>query len=277
MKNTIMFLIVDDRFTFFKSDQLDHKEFYVSLGYNPDDFENVVRGCILNNKAIFFKGSMYQYDESVIEMARKYAPYIRSQMGDDSISIYCGIVIKPGGSWEPVLQITDAELGYDNSQPSSREEIANQKIDSSFIETPKNTHGYFTNDSVIDFKNDYNDSKFIKTAIIFSVITLVLAVLIKMLLFKQNVKLHSNNSMDMLLCFLQVVLLIVTIYGYFAKKSFTKYTSIAASICIILTFDILDIILGSVYFVFSVDSALLNRVVDFVKELLKKIKRPKKG
>ena len=63
--------------------------------------------------------------------------------------------------------------------------------------------------------------------------------------------------MDILLSIIQLGLLGSCIYGYKNKKESTKYIGIAASFCIFLTFDILDIIIAIFYFLFSVDQNYL--------------------
>ena len=54
------------------------------------------------------------------------------------------------------------------------------------------------------------------------------------------------------------------------KKEFTKYLSLLAAISIILTFDLFDIIIGIIYFIFSVDQGYFVSLENFIKEKIKK-------
>ena len=71
----------------------------------------------------------------------------------------------------------------------------------------------------------------------------------------------------MLLVFLQIGLLGFSIYGYIKKLSFTKYISVVTSVLIILTLDVFDIIIGALYFLFSIDQNFLTKLINKIKNL----------
>ena len=81
---------------------------------------------------------------------------------------------------------------------------------------------------------------------------------------------NPSSFGEILLILAQVLTLIGTIYGYKKKKEFTKYLSLLAAISIILTFDLFDIIIGIIYFIFSVDQGYFVLLENFIKEKIKK-------
>lgn len=268
MNNRVMFMIINQQIIFLVDDTKDHREWYLSLGYPPDSFESIIRGYIVDNKIVFFKGSNFQYDEEVIKAAYNYTSIIRSQMNNPNLEVYCGILINGyGEKWEPILKINDSEIATYKQQ---QEQQKNQK--------PKQGPQEPTA-PIIEFKNDYMDDKFIKRAIIITSIVLVLTLLIKVYLFSKNEILHPNNMMDILLSIGQLGLLGYCIYGYKNKKETTKYVGIIASFCMFLTFDILDIIIAIFYFLFSVDQNYLismkKGVNKGVNKVLEKTKKDK--
>ena len=54
-----------------------------------------------------------------------------------------------------------------------------------------------------------------------------------------------------------------------------KYMGVAASVAIIITLDFLDVVLGILYFVFSVDQGYFIKFIHMIKNLIGKV--TKKG
>ena len=75
-----------------------------------------------------------------------------------------------------------------------------------------------------------------------------------------------GNFGDFLLTIGSSGLLIFIIVGYVKKIPYTKYLGVAASICLLLMFDIFDIILGIVYFMFSIDQGYFTKIIKKIKE-----------
>jgi uncharacterized membrane protein (DUF2068 family) len=73
-----------------------------------------------------------------------------------------------------------------------------------------------------------------------------------------------------LLSFLQVGSLGFIIYGYNKKISYTKYIGIISSVLIILTLDVYDIIIGILYFLFSIDKGYFVKVINLIKGIFSK-------
>lgn len=255
--NRVLFMIVNNQIKYLTGSDMDHREWYNSLGLDINNFDNIVRGYVIDNKIIYFKGMMFNYDEEVIKAARVFTPSIRSYLGNPSLEVYCGIIVNgQGQKWEPVLRINENEItGFVQTKPV---EIKNKE----YIETGP----------VLELKNNYEDPKFIKTATIVTLIVLVLTLVLKIILFSKQELLQTRNSFDILLSIAQIGSLGFVIYGYNKKISYTKYIGIIASILIVLTLDVFDIIIGVLYFLFSIDQNYFIKVINFIKSIINKKK-----
>ena len=249
--NRVLFMIVGNQVKYLTGSELDHREWYNSLGLDPNNFDNIVRGYVLENKIIFFKGMMFNYDEEVINAARVFTPSIRVALNNPSLEVYCGITVNgQGQKWEPVLRINENEItGF--VQPKKVEEKPKEHIETG---------------PMIELKNDYENPKFIKTASIVTGIVLVITIIIKIVLFSKKEILQVTNGFDVLLSFLQVIALGFVIYGYNKKIPYTKYIAMIASVLMILTLNIFDIIIGILYFVFNIDQRYFTKLFDLVKK-----------
>lgn len=255
--NRVLFMIVNNQIKYLTGSDMDHREWYNSLGLDINNFDNIVRGYVIDNKIIYFKGMMFNYDEEVIKAARVFTPSIRSYLGNPSLEVYCGIIVNgQGQKWEPVLRINENEItGFVQTKPV---EIKNKE----YIETGP----------VLELKNNYEDPKFIKTATVVTLIVLVLTLVLKIILFSKQELLQTRNSFDILLSIAQIGSLGFVIYGYNKKISYTKYIGIIASILIVLTLDVFDIIIGVLYFLFSIDQNYFIKVINFIKSIINKKK-----
>ena len=253
MSGKVLFLIIGNEVKYLQNSPMDHREWYASLGYDLNLFENVVRGFVEGNRIIFYKGSSFQYDEEVISAARKFTPNIRYTCSNPSLEVYCGIYFQPGSKWEPILKINENEITGFVSTPIKEEKVP---------------HAAMETGPILELKNDYDDKQFLKKATIVTSIVLVLTLIIKILLFQKKVVLNLQNATDVLLAFGQIALLGATIFGYLKKKSFAKYSGIMASLLIIFTLDIYDVIIGILYFLFCIDHNYFVKSIDFVKKLL---------
>ena len=261
MNNRVLFMIIGNEVKTLVNDSRDHREWYLSLGLDPNLFDTIVRGYVLDGKIIFFKGPTYSYDEEVIKAARVYTPSIRAILNQANLEVYCGILFEGVGSkWEPILKINENEIT--GIVPS---EVKEEKVKKEVVET-----GPF-----LEFKNNSSDPNFIKTATIVTIVVLILAILIKIPLFQNQQLLHADHFTDIIFCFIQVILLGLTIYGYQKKIPSAKYMGVAASVAIIITLDFLDVVLGILYFVFSVDQGYFIKFIHMINNLIGKV--TKKG
>ena len=162
MNNRILFLIIGDEVKYLQNSNMDHREWYLSLGYDAKLFEQVVRGFISDNKIIFYKGT-FQYDDSVIAAAKKFTPHIRFTLNNTTLEPYCGLIISSFDSkWEPVLKINENEItGF---QAAPQVVVPNKPVETG---------------PVLEIKNDYTDEKFMKNALIVTGIVFVLCIVIK--------------------------------------------------------------------------------------------------
>lgn len=261
MNNRVLFMIIGSEVKTLVNDARDHREWYLSLGLDPNLFDTIVRGYVIDGKIIFFKGPTYSYDDEVIKAARVYTPSIRAIFNQSSLEAYCGILFEGVGSkWEPILKINENEIT--GIVPTEKKE---EPVKKEVVET-----GPF-----LEFKNNSSDPTFIKTATIVTIVVLVLAILIKIPLFQKQQVLNASHFTDIIFCFIQIVLLGLTIYGYQKKIPSTKYMGVAASVAIIITLDFWDVVLGILYFVFSVDQGYFVKFINMIKNLIGKV--TKKG
>ena len=259
MNDKVLFMIIDNEVKYLAGSNMDHREWYTSLGLDVSKFDSIVRGFVIDGKIVFFKGSMFNYDDEVISAACIYSPSIRITMNNPSLEVYCGIVINGAGQkWEPVVKIGEDEItGFvKKEEPVKKEEVV-----------------YTDNGPLIEFKNDVQDVDFSKRAILVTLVVLVISIIIKVILFSGNMILKTSNFLDVLLVVSQVVLLLMCIKGYKEKSINTKYFGVAASILLVLTFDFFDVVLGILYFLFSIDQNILIKIGEIIKLLIEKIKK----
>lgn len=260
MNNKILFMIYNDEIKFLTNSDMDHREWYLSLGGDINNYDNVIRGYVINNQLIFFKANL-SYDQEVIDMARKCAPVMKQQLKNPSLKVCCGIAPgMDGSSWEPIMTLNDDELtGFSIKM----EDAAKQEQK----EAPKEE---IELQPILDFKNNYTDPKFIKFATIFSIIILVLTIISKIILIN-NKSIDLNSRWNVLLIILQVVLIILSIIGYIKKSSKTKYIGIAASASLFFMFDFFDLILGALNLFFTIDQGYILKIIDTGKNATKTI------
>lgn len=252
MDNQVLFIIMNNQVNYSQNKNMDHKELYNSLGGNPDNYFNTIRGFIYKDKIIFYKANL-SYDKEVIDTACKFAPLIKSQMNNPYLKVCCGINPgQNGSSWEPIMTLNDNELI--TSQTSNNIENIKQKEEEikRKIETP--------NETVIDFKNNYSDPKFIKLATVFTLSMIVLTILSKVILIVLQ-KINIGNGWELLLSISQIVLLIITLIGYQKKMPSTKYLGIAASIALVFMFNLVDIIIGVINLLFTIDQGYILKIL----------------
>ncbi len=261
MNNRILFMIIGQEVKYLQNSNMDHREWYNSLGLDSNLFDSIVRGYVIDHKIVFFKGFNFNYDEEVIRMARMYSPSIREVCHDPSLEVYCGIVVNSyGEKWEPVLRILENEI-TGVSVDTMQEKLEKKKTKEPIETGP-----------VLELKNDINDDVFRKRAIIVTGIVLIITIIIKVILFSKGEILQVRNTMDIFLAFLQILLLVLTIYGYVKKLSFTKYLGLIVSVLLVLTLNLWDIIIGILYFLFSVDQGYFVSFLSFCKNVVSKKK-----
>ena len=252
MNNRNLFMIVDNSVKILPNTTMDHREWYTQLGLDLNNFENIIRGYVIDNKIVFFKGSTFTYDDETYKAALVYSPVIRNYFNNPNLEVCCGIIISQYDSkWEPVVRISNDEITNYKPLPQPVEKKYYSKVETA---------------PVIEFKNNYEDKKFIMTATVVTSIVLVLVIIIKIILFKEQKILQLSNPLDILLSITQIGLLVFCIFGYLKKLSFTKYISIIASVFMVLTLDIYDIIIGILYFLFSIDQSYFTKLINIVKK-----------
>jgi len=253
--NRILFMIIDKQVKYYQGTDMDHREWYISLGLDPNNFENIIRGFIADGKIVFYKGQNFNYDDEVMRAAKAFAPSMRITLNNLNLEVWCGAMVDGFNSkWEPIVRINDTELTGIIDEP---------------VKVEKKVISDKPQEAVIDFKNDYDNPAFIKRAILVTIVTLVLTIFIKVILIKSQ-KMYTSNRGDLLLMLAQIGLLGGSLYGYISKKKITKYLGIGVGIALLLMFDPLDIILGILYLVYSIDESYYVKLIQIVKKITNK-------
>lgn len=252
----ILLMYYNNEIKYLTNSNMDHLEWFISLGGNKSLYDNLVRGFVMDGKIVFFKGQDFRYDQEVIDVARNNGLAIRKKLNNNNLIVCCGILPGlPGQRWEPIMILNDNELiDYEK-----KDELSKNNFSKNFQEGP-----------ILELKNDLNDEKFIKTATILTIIILILCILAKIILIARK-QLNTTNFFEILLIIIQIGSLIGTLYGYKTKKDYTKYLSIVAAIALVFSFDLIDIIIGIIYFVFSVDQNYFKGLISAVNKTKNKI------
>ena len=259
-----LFMIIGNDVKVLQNTDMDHREWYLSLGLDPNQFDNIVRGYIVDSKIVFFKGSDFRYDEEVIKAACMYTPTIRSIVCHLSFKAYCGIMIPPGGGkWEPIIEIQEKDI---TGIPISNVPASEQK---KFVP--------LDNKPILEFQNQYEDDAFVQKAIMVTFVVLVLAVISKIVLFRQGKILQLGNFLDILLSLAQIGSLLLTIRAYRKKQFIVRYLGVLASALLVFTLDIFDVMLGIFYLVFHINHKYFNQLFQIVKQTVEHLKTRKKS
>ncbi len=253
----ILFMIIRDEVLLLEDDGRDHKEWYDSLGEDKDLFDDVIRGFVIKDKMIFFK-AFFNYDDDVIKCAKKYAITIRNMLNNNDLKVYCGILTTGAyNKWEPILEIGEEEL--DENRKGKKKKV---KKDEEILLAQEKIKG-------LDVNNDYTSDDYTRLGFAISMIFLGLSMMvIGIAISSENLQFKSMG--DAFLVFLQFALLIVVLVGYKFKASFTKYCAFGVSLLMIFTFNVFEVILGILYFLFSVDVGYFTKTFTFIKNFIKK-------
>ena len=198
-------------------------------------------------------------------MACRCAPLIKEQFKNPYLKVCCGINPgQNGSSWEPIMTLNDNELT--NYVTNANKEVNKEK------EIEKQQRIDAPNETLVDFKNDYEDPKFIKFATIFTIVMIILLVISKIILVLTK-GIDFSGGWLLLLLVSQFVLLILTIIGYVKKLPSAKYVGVAASLSIIFMFNIFDVIIGIINLLFTIDQGYILKAITAGKKATNAIKK----
>jgi len=265
MNDKILFIVINGEIKFLQNSTMDHREWYLSLGGNIENYTNVIRGYIIKDMIIFFKDNL-NYDNEVIEFASKMGLTMKEQLHRPDLKICCGINPGQNGErWEPILVLKDEDLqGYKTEEQIQKEAaIAKRKEE---FEAMKDT----TQGPIIEFKNNLEDAKFRRAAIIFTIIMLIVVFISKLSMIQDKTMMMSNRW-NFFLFISQIGTFLITILLYIKKSSKAKFFAIAASAISVLIFNIVDIIVAIINLFFTADSSIILGIVDALKSVLLKL------
>lgn len=104
-KSRVAFMIINSEIYFLENSDMSHKEWYLSLDYNIEKFEDIVRGYYREGNIVFYKGD-FIYDNYVVKIAKEYSSKVKEYVKDFKAKVYVGVVKgKIGEIWQPDLEI----------------------------------------------------------------------------------------------------------------------------------------------------------------------------
>ena len=104
-KSRIAFMLIENKIIYLENSSMSHLEWYLSLGYEKEEFKNIIRGYYKEGKIVFYKDD-FTYDNEVIEIAKKINDEIKKYANDKNAEVYVGVKKgKIGEIWEPELKI----------------------------------------------------------------------------------------------------------------------------------------------------------------------------
>ena len=271
MNEKILFMIINDEIKFLTNPNKDHREWFLELGGKEEDYSKLVRGFILDGAIVFFKDN-FNYDMEVMDLAKKCGPLIRQQLNRPNLKVCCGINFGQNGSkWEPIVTLTEEELSEAAiNVEEEQKELLRREEERKRQEAIRSRD---TDNKIIEFKNDWEDPKFIKYATMFTLIILAAIIISKIILILNKTIILENNRWMQLLIMVQIIAPIITILGYRLKRPNAKYCGVATTIASFFFFDIMDIVIGAFNLFFTVDHKYIIKFMEFVNEVIERIKR----
>ena len=270
MNHRILFIVYNNELKFLDNTTMDHKEWYQSLGGNMDEYDNVIRGYIMDGMIIFFKSNL-NYDNEVISFAQKMGLKMKEQLKQPDLKVCCGINPGQNGEkWEPILILKDTDLeGYKTEEQIEKEK--QEELKKEQLQALKDT----STEPIVEFKNNIEDSIFRKSAILFTLIFLILAIISKIIMI-HNKTMMLSNRWNALLLFIQIGSFIVTLLAYITKNKKAKISAVIASVASIVIFAFLDIVIGVLNLLFTMDHTFFTKGMDYIKKWFQTIISKKK-
>ena len=106
-KKRIAFMIINNEIIFLENSAMSHFEWYTSLNLKKEDFKNIVRGYIMDSRAVFYKGD-FIYDDEVIEKAKEYGEIIKKKYNIKKLKISAGLKKgEKGEIWSSIMKVEE--------------------------------------------------------------------------------------------------------------------------------------------------------------------------
>ena len=240
----VLFMILKDKVMYLHQEDGDHREWYLSLKQDPNQFDQVIRGFISEGKIVFYKGSNFNYDEEVIQAAERYGKEIRDYMKDPHLEVWCGVVVQGFGmKWEPIMQLREEELSAVSNILSNKEAI--EKENQALKQSDPNT---------------------IKRAVFVTIVVTVIAAITKIFMISVGI-FHLLKLFDLILLFGQFGCLGYSIYCFQNQIPVGKYMGIGACIFLIFSFNIIDIFMAVFYFIFLLNQKPFEKGLNWILKI----------
>ena len=262
MQEKILFMIFNNEIKFLNNSDMDHREWFLSLGGNMEDYEQTIRGFIMEGKLIYFKADL-KYDNEVIDIAIKTANLIRKQVKNENLKVCCGI--NPGHDgekWEAILTLKEEDLDGYVPPVDEEEEKRKQEQKQKQAEMLKQIE---PTEPIIEFENNFEDPEFIEYATKFTGVLLVVALVAKLIYISKKMLFLSDRG-TVLLIVAQMAFFALTIVGYNKKMPQAKYFALGASASSVLMFNLIDIVIAILNFIFTVNQNSIKTMIAFLKK-----------
>lgn len=291
MTDKILFMILDDEIKFLsKSSTMDHKEWYKSLGRDMEQYDSIIRGFVIENYIIFFKANL-NYDSEVIDIATICGPIIKKQLNRPELKVCCGINPgQNGAKWEPIVMLkgkgleaetnstrTESRIDTETKIEEPIEELKDMPYDpveeqqDEKKETIEKLSDEKPREEIIKFYNNFSDDKFVKNAIKFNIVIIIISIIVKISLFATK-KLMIQDRWGTLLVAVQIISLLISTYYYSKKKPNAKYISLLSTAAHFFMFDLGDIILGILILFHTIDQNYIRKLIEYTNKLITKAK-----
>lgn len=260
----VLFMILNDKVMYLHQEDGDHREWYLSLKQDPNQFDQVIRGFISEGKIVFYKGSNFNYDEEVIQAAERYGKEIRDYMKDPHLEVWCGVVVQGFGmKWEPIMQLREEELSGVSNILSNKEAIEKEN---QALKQVKKHDSDLDDGPMLKFKTNYSDPNAIKRAVFVTIVVTVIAAITKIFMISVGI-FHLLKLFDLILLFGQFGCLGYAIYCFQNQIPVGKYMGIGACIFLIFSFNIIDIFMAVFYFIFLLNQKPFEKGLNWILKI----------
>ena len=98
-------MIMDSEIIFLEKSTMSHYEWYKTLNLKDEDFKNIVRGYIIDSRAVFYKDD-FIYDDDVIKKAKVYGRIIKEKYNLKKLRISVGLKKGDNGDiWSSIKKL----------------------------------------------------------------------------------------------------------------------------------------------------------------------------
>lgn len=106
-KKRIAFMIINNEILFLENSEMSHYEWYTSLNLKKQDFKNIVRGYLIDSRAVFYKDD-FICDDEVIKKAKEYGEIIKKKYKLKKLKVSAGLNKgEIGEIWSSIMKVEE--------------------------------------------------------------------------------------------------------------------------------------------------------------------------